>query len=874
MEYANNTPQRLRRWIDNLLNNTHNHYPSFLPGAIGFPATLMLRLFFRRIQIDKDSLDRLQTLRKEGILVYAAKHKSVFEFLCSHIRYQQENAPFPKIGFDYKIWLWQPVSRIFKILLAAIDHFFLHGKKPNPYTSGFFKQELLAGKTGFVSMVQEGGFYRQFVKDETDPVMHLIQMQQETDRPVFIVPQILFFTRKPMMATPSMTDALFGTVENPGGFRRAYRLCFSEERPFIETSEPLNLQEFLARPENQGRPIQMLAFDLRSEITARITRHRQSIQGPALKSLPEIKEAVLRNERLHAFFTEQAARKNMRVQAVYKKADKHLDEIAAVFNMKILASLAMAVRFISRTMFDGVDMNPEDIKKFKATAQKGPVLLMPSHKSHIDYLILSYILYSNGLPVPLIAAGQNLSFWPLGPIFRGSGAFFLRRTFKGNLLYARVFAEYVKAVLAEGYNIEFFIEGGRSRTGKLILPRYGLLSIILNAYKEGACKDLYFLPVFIGYDRVVEEGSYIHELEGGEKESENLSQVVKARRFLKKRYGRIYLRFSEPFRLADVLDTFETPLARMDQKEQGVVCRNLGHRVINAIQESSVVTPHALVAASILAAFRKSFSGSEAVAAARVLAKYLESKEAALSVTMQGFEAGCMQALDRYVRDKFLLRQESGSGENTGEADSRYIIVENKRPMLEYYKNNCVSFFVPEAYCALSILALNTLQFSARDIYETYEFLQDLLKNEFHYKAGMTVEQYVRKGLKAYIDNEVITPHSSLPETYCLTAQGIKTLRFFAAFLRPCLEAYLVVLAMLALPDAAGMNKKERGKRTIALARKMAKLGEIDLKESVSQVYFQNAEEYFLTRGLPGPESQGAQERYTKAVREYLRLMA
>ena len=141
-------------------------------------------------------------------------------------------------------------------------------------------------------------------------------------------------------------------------------------------------------------------------------------------------------------------------------------------------------------------------------ALRGPVVYIPSHKSHVDYLILSYMLYHHDLPCPLIAAGKNLSFWPMGPLFRRGGAFFIRRSFRGAVLYSRVFAEYVHTILDEGYSVEQFIEGGRSRTGKLLMPKLGLLSILLNAQKNGACEDLIFVPVSIGYDRVLEEKSY------------------------------------------------------------------------------------------------------------------------------------------------------------------------------------------------------------------------------------------------------------------------------------------------------------------------------------------------------------------------------
>ena len=265
---------------------------------------------------------------------------------------------------------------------------------------------------------------------------------------------------------------------------------------------------------------------------------------------------------------------------------------------------------------------------------KGPLVLIPSHKSHIDYLILDYVLYQNNMPVPHIAAGKNLSFWPMGPLFRSGGAFFLRRSFRGAVLYSKVFAEYIHKLLEEGYNIEQFIEGGRSRTGKLLMPKLGLLSILMNAFKNGACKDMLIVPIYIGYDRIIEEKSYLHELGGGQKEAENFFQVIRARKFLKKRYGKIYIQFHEPISVNQLLSRYKQPLGQMTAKEKNALIRNLGYQVLNAINRVTVVTPHAVVASAILNFSKETFSFSELFAVIATYMKYLAIQNAKLADTL------------------------------------------------------------------------------------------------------------------------------------------------------------------------------------------------------------------------------------------------
>ena len=151
-----------------------------------------------------------------------------------------------------------------------------------------------------------------------------------------------------------------------------------------------------------------------------------------------------------------------------------------------------------------------------------PVVLVPCHRSHFDYVILSYIFHLNYMSPPHIAAGINLSFWPLGPLFRGAGAYFIRRSFDDNELYKAVFRSYLKFLIREGYTQEFFIEGGRSRTGKILTPKLGMLSAVVDAFTQGVRRDLYLVPVSIHYGRVVEEEAYQRELDGAEKEPESL----------------------------------------------------------------------------------------------------------------------------------------------------------------------------------------------------------------------------------------------------------------------------------------------------------------------------------------------------------------
>ena len=861
--------ERRKRQSHPIVRNDYDHYFCQIPDNIGMLSSYFLKLFFSGVKVVTEQTFDLNRLQKEGIVVYITKYKSYFRFLFYYVRYKADRLPFPQIGFDYHVILWQPVSKIIKILSAHVRYFIHNFSFPDPYRREYIRQELLNGKPGFLSLIEQKGFHRRFIKARTDPIQYLIEMQRSIGRPIFLVPTLMFFDKDPHRSIPNIIDFLFGTKENPGKLRRLFILFKNPGKVFAETSEPINLKSFLNLEENQKRSIDQQAVALRRALLSQINRHRQSITGPVLKSKAELKENILTKERLQNFMEHHSKTRNIPLQKVQKQASDFLDEIAADYNVLVIKLGSALLSWFLNAMFDGVTVNEDGLKRVKSMSKKGPVIFIPCHKSHIDYLILSYLLYKSNMPCPHIAAGKNLSFWPMGPLFRRGGAFFIRRTFKGAVLYSRVFSEYIHNLLSEGFNIEFFIEGGRSRTGKMILPKLGLLSILLNAFKNGACEDLIFSPIFIGYDRVLEESSYLHEIEGQEKQPENFRQVIKARKFLKKRYGRIYIQFHDPISFKEILPQHGTPIEDMSSKDFNILCRNLGHRIINAINGVSVITPHALVAAVVLNCGKKSFTFEHLMSHIETYMNFLLSQKVKLADTLLMDQANTLEhVLDTYVQRKFI--EKASENPDALMTAALFHVNENKRPNLEYYKNNCISFFVPAAITAIAILAKDAFQFSASDLHDDYEFLQYFFKYEFAYDVDKTPEYFVRKSLKAFIDDAVLMPHPKLPDSYNLTSSGFRKLQLFSRFLKPYFESYWIVLNFLMKHTQNSMKPKDRLKKIEAIGNRMYKKKEIERKESLSVINYTNGIDFFAYNGVKGSDDNEKILYYADAIHRYL----
>jgi len=870
MNHIKNLKKRVRRWIDNFLEGHYDHYSCNLPQRLDTFSRFIVRPIFSEVSVNASQIDRIRALKDTGIIVYVSKYTSTLEYLFYHIRYDQEGLPSPEIALDHKIFLWQPVSRIFRIILAHIDHLIKYKTFPNPYKSGFIQRSLKEeGKSAHLSLVNRRGFYKRFVKAKTDPVAYLIDLQKKIDKPIYIVPQWLLFSKKPQRSQKSLVDILFGGEENPGRLRRLWVLLHTPNKVFVEISNPINLKYYLERSENQGRNIEHLSFDLRQGLIDQLNRHRQSITGPVLKSQDELKELVLRNERFYNFLVEYAQSHDRDINDIRRKADRYLNEIAADYDITVIQILAFLFGWVWKTMFDGITLDMEGLDRVKNAAQKAPLVLVPCHKSHFDYLILSYLLFINNMPCPHVAAGRNLSFWPLGPIFRKGGAFFIRRSFQGAKLYAEVFSEYIRMLLEQGFNIEFFIEGGRSRTGKLVPPKTGLLSILIKAYENGACRDLIFVPTFIGYDRVLEETSFMKELEGEKKEPENLSQLIRLRKFMKKRYGHVYVQFEKPISLTEFLSKYNTPLKDMGRRERQGFYQNLAYRIVNGINRVSVVTPHAVVASAILNYPRLVFTQNDIMQYVEAYLDYLVSQKVRLSENFEDRRRAVYNVLNLYNQRRFIERLNEKKGRISYD-NQKFAIVEYRRPNLEYYKNNCIHFFVPPAYTAMSILSYDSFQFSVSDLYSDYHFLQNLFKYEFVYDMDKTPEYFVEITLKSFVDDSILIPRPSLSGVYNITSSGFKKLFFFASFLKTYFESYWVVLSVLKRYPRRNLRRKEAVKKIQAMGNRLYKRREIDRKESLSQANYNNAITYFNEEGIKGREDEKGIRFYMDVIQKYL----
>jgi glycerol-3-phosphate O-acyltransferase len=279
-------------------------------------------------------------------------------------------------------------------------------------------------------------------------------------------------------------------------------------------------------------------------------REEKVVEGPALRPLHRVMRAVIGAPGVRAAIRSRAEERHWPIERASAEATKMFREIAANMNSTILAFLNFIVTVILKKMFVSIELI--GIEKIADYAKRNPLVLAPSHRSYCDFLILSTAFYANHLVPPHVAARDNMAFGPFGALWRRGGAFYLRRSFE-DPLYRVVFRSYVTYLIKQGYTQEFFIEGGRSRTGKTLAPRLGMLAWNVDAFLQTARHDLFFVPIAITYEYLVEERAIVGEREGEKKEEESVLGLVRARKFLRRRFGSVWVNFGEPISLASAL---------------------------------------------------------------------------------------------------------------------------------------------------------------------------------------------------------------------------------------------------------------------------------------------------------------------------------
>ncbi len=833
-------------------------------GAVHPAPRGLLSRWFEPVRLERDAPGEVAALAARGSLVFVMRSAGLLNFL--YLRFFLRRHGLPPLraaqGFPRAV-AW--VARIRSSRRA-------------------FREAVATGEASLVFLGR---------RPRRDPLPGLVLLQRSLPRPVFLVPVLLVWSRRAQKLRPSVWDVLFGAPEAPSAFANAIAFLRSYRQAFFEVGRPIELAARIA--ERPGDPDGSLARRVRGVLHQRLARAFRAAVGPPLKAPSRVREKVLRDRSLRAT-VDAVARESGRPRAsVLADAEKDLLEIASRYDPVFVRIARALLTWVFGRLYTSVEVDEEGLARVKRAAVDAPLVFCPSHKSHVDYLVLSWLLYGHGMTPPHIAAGVNLAFWPIGAIARRGGAFFIRRKVKGDRVYTAVLRAYVKHLLRDRFPQEFYLEGGRSRTGKLLFPKTGLVSMEVDAWLDGAADDVVFVPVAIDYEKLIEASSYAKELSGAEKKKESLRGLLGVARILFRRYERLHVQFEEPISLKEAArarlgegaadlsvddswageaDRTASSLEPGSRSASAEAKRRLvqatANRIAYGISRAVTITPVGLVAAVLLSHVRRGIGASEVARRVELLRYVAAAGGARFSRDLQGAPSDPREpgpiadALRGLVRGG-LARAETAAGETI------YLVDDEKRPVLDYHRNAVIHRFVSPALVAAAARSAGPGA-ATQEVRAAALRLSRLFKLEFMYRVGARFDEIFDENLAFLARLRALSPDGGR------VGPGAEDwiLPFLSELVRPYVEAYFTTFrtAEALLPEGGDpVDRRILVKESMERLRAAFLSGELALRESISKATVENAVEWLVEQGLLGEDAGKVSRSGAEGLREALETL-
>ncbi len=543
-------------------------------------------------------------------------------------------------------------------------------------------------------------------------------------------------------------------------------------------------------------------------------------------------------------------------------ARKYAWEIASDYSYPMILIFARFMSWVWTRLYDGIKVHNFDT--VTNIAPDHEIVYVPCHRSHIDYLLMSYLVFQQGLMVPHVAAGANLNIPLVGGILRRSGAFFLRRSFKGDVIYSAVFNEYLHMLIAKGNSIEYFVEGGRSRSGRLLPPMGGMLVMTVQSFLRRAAKPIVFLPVYIGYEKLFEGRSYVSELSGRPKKKESLWDLLLTVRELKKNFGRAHVNFGEPIKLASVLDEVN-PNWRKEKVLEGerpawlnAGIDQLRERIADKINAAAVTNSVNLTCLALLATPRQAMDEKQL---ARQLNGYRQlAQSAPYSSRVIVTEQDGMSMIAYCEKLKLIQRQPHPLG------DILYFTPE-EAVLSTYARNNILHLFALPALLACLFARNSDLSREqlSRVVRTVYPFMRAELFLRWHDEE---LESAVETSLAALADLGWLlrlesaggVDQGKTREGYAapaLNSDEYEQLSLLGQTLRPGLMRYFITVAILIRQGSGMVSPAELESLCHLQAQRLSLLREFNAPEFFDKAIFRTLIATLTKRGQASIDEAG-----------------
>lgn len=779
----------------------------------------LFRRYFDPVAFPEEEKTRLAELARKGSLVYVMRSAGVLYYLYFVWAFSRRKLPLPTavVGFP----------RILHRILA-----FLVGLPARTGKAGMI-QSLEAGESVMV-FLRRPAFLRSRGTPLEDPFSELVRLQRSIDRPIFVLPQILIFKRAPVRLRPGIRDVVLGSAEAPGILHTLISFLSNYKRSVVKIGLPVEVQRMIEREPEASDAV--VARKVRGSLAVGLGRELRAVVGPPLKNADRMIEETMRDRVLRAELERESRRSRRPLEAIEKEARKAISEIAAKYSPAVLDGANTVGRWMFQRLYDGFHVDDEGLRVAAEKSKLAPLVICPTHRSHMDYIAITHMMWERGMTPPLVAAGSNLSFWPLGPFLRRAGAFFIRRGFRGDKVYAAVLAAYIRKLIRDGYTQEFYPEGGRTRTGRILDPKLGLLAMQVDAWLAGSRSDLYFVPVAIDYARLIEAEAYSRELAGAEKVRESAKELLKTAKVFTKRWGQIYIQVDEPISLREFTQRLGFDPQELTPPQKKALVRALGKRIAWGMGKVQTLNAPALAASALLGARREAESLGALQKRVALLLHLAKVKGRRLApeireATEKDLEALLLAGLQGFVQDGLVEAQAIGG-------ETYYRQRGSGAMALSFYRNNIAPHFTYESLLATALLAAPALALKREETIEEVEKLLFLLEGSVILSPEHSLADCLKRAADRLVDQGLIVREG---DGYRAVREGVWGLSLLRSFVRDVIESHLIVLTATERLAEGPLERRELLKISFETGRKLLAAGSVRCQEALSKPAFEQA---------------------------------
>lgn len=729
-------------------------------------------------------IDSLRTMNREGKLIFALTHGGIIEWLIL-------SSWSRKHGLGAIL-----ISNRRSILLFAKPLYFLQVVFLKRTYSDLFLSSQEGPRLIFCPPSERKQLFNPTEAEVLISELYTHEKANPTATPFSFVPLFICWRKHTRGASRQLTEYFLGLSSNPNFIGKLWYLARKRTDSTVRALLPVAFtSKDAADPSDEidGADANRMARMVRRKILVEVSQEMRVVLGPRYFSPYSVKESLMRDPQILTAVEQLSQEQGVDRKKIMGLAYQYLTEIAANYKFRFIEVMYVVLTWLFGRIFEDIVVDPTQLQALRETMKTKPVVFVSCHRSHLDYLVVPRVLFIEDIVTPHIAAGVNLSFWPVGPFLRMGGAFFIRRSFRGEPLYAVCLQEYVEWLIKNKINIKFFIEGTRSRTGKMLPPAYGLLKMVMQTYRDKQVDDIALVPISISYDEVLEEGSYSKELTGAQKEKESAKGLIQSRKLFKRNIGKIYVRFANPISAKDEVQTAET--AGLDAT---LALQKTAFQLCKSINDVTPITPKSVLSSILLSHEHSQVSLEDILRSADTLSQYVTWTGAELCTGSSEFEF--KRTLEKTIRKL----QASGTLVTHSGLPVTYSLESRKRINMTFYKNNAIHCFIIPSITLLSAMRALTLgkntesEFEAEVVKQALT-LRNLLKFEFFFSPTQQFVTEVRDSLSYLCEH---SPGVTLDRNAFVA--GLKR-RFFeiadASVLirlnRDIIESYLIAIHIL-----------------------------------------------------------------------------